>query len=48
MTIEKEKEAEAKFEALRMQVQLVRDFAVQLSQHRVKYKGLREENYTWH
>lgn len=29
--LEKEKEAEAKFEALKLQVQLVRDFAVQLS-----------------
>lgn len=34
---EKEKEAEAKFEALKMQVQLVRDFAVQLSQHRTAH-----------
>ena len=29
--LEKEKEAEAKYEALKLQVQLVRDFAVQLS-----------------
>jgi hypothetical protein len=28
---EKEKQAEAKYEALKLQVQLVRDFAVQLS-----------------
>lgn len=48
MTIEKEKEAEAKFEALKMQVQLVRDFAVQLSQHRVKYRGFVEEYFTCH
>lgn len=33
--LEKEKQAEAKYEALKMQVQLVRDFAVQLSHHSV-------------
>lgn len=33
--LEKEKQAEAKFEALKMQIQLVRNFARQLSQYNV-------------
>lgn len=33
--LEKEKQAEAKFEALKMQIQLVRNFASQLSQYNV-------------
>lgn len=42
--VEKEKEAEAKFNALKLQVQIVRDFAVQLSKLDVSFSSF---FYSW-